>query len=578
MATRARKPGPATTQSVQHAIVALDALTPHPRNYRRHGETQLARLGASLARCGQVRSIVVQDGSDGRYLLVAGHGLAEAARVNGYTELHADIIPPTWTDAQVTGYLIADNESSRAADDDLTQLAAMLEEQRATGEHLESLGYSDDELAALLDDLAQAQLSADDDECSDTDEADDDATDAPSVSLADRFIVPPFSVLDARQGYWQARKRAWLALGIQSELGRGEATTPGSTGDRRAGRLGGEYTGGHAWLNGGTQSNGLLGESEQARSHYRMGATPAPDGRGGLSDQLAPRGSEATASYKAQGRQTALQRTGDSRAVVYGTAGNVSTQSGTSIFDPVLCEVAYRWFCPPDGVILDPFAGGSVRGIVAARTGRAYHGIDLRTEQVAANEAQAREICADDAIAPRWYTGDSRDMDTVLPADVRADLVFTCPPYYDLEVYSDDTRDLSTASDYNAFLAAYEDILRLALSRLHPDRFACVVVGDIRDGKGFYRNFVSDTIAIMERHGARLYNEAILVTAVGSLPVRAARAFSAGRKLGKTHQNVLIFCKGDPKRATAACGEVDVTLPDDMTEEAAHATPDEVYA
>jgi len=42
------------------------------------------------------------------------------------------------------------------------------------------------------------------------------------ITLAERFIVPPFSVLDARQGYWQERKRAWIALGIQSELGRGE--------------------------------------------------------------------------------------------------------------------------------------------------------------------------------------------------------------------------------------------------------------------------------------------------------------------------------------------------------------------
>ena len=34
-------------------------------------------------------------------------------------------------------------------------------------------------------------------------------------------MVPPFSVLDARQGYWQDRKRAWIAVGIKSELGRG---------------------------------------------------------------------------------------------------------------------------------------------------------------------------------------------------------------------------------------------------------------------------------------------------------------------------------------------------------------------
>jgi hypothetical protein len=43
--------------------------------------------------------------------------------------------------------------------------------------------------------------------------------------LTDQFIVPPFTVLDARQGYWQDRKTAWLELGIQSELGRGDGLT-----------------------------------------------------------------------------------------------------------------------------------------------------------------------------------------------------------------------------------------------------------------------------------------------------------------------------------------------------------------
>jgi len=48
-------------------------------------------------------------------------------------------------------------------------------------------------------------------------------------TLAERFVVPPFSVLDARQGYWQDRKRAWVALGIESELGRGENSAPGGS-------------------------------------------------------------------------------------------------------------------------------------------------------------------------------------------------------------------------------------------------------------------------------------------------------------------------------------------------------------
>src|SRR5690348_7500784 len=64
-----------------------------------------------------------------------------------------------------------------------------------------------------------------------------------------------------------------------------------------------------------------------------------------------------------------------------------ATQTGTSIFDPVLCELSYRWFCPPGGKILDPFAGGSVRGIVASCLGFEYTGVELRAEQVAANQA-----------------------------------------------------------------------------------------------------------------------------------------------------------------------------------------------
>lgn len=47
------------------------------------------------------------------------------------------------------------------------------------------------------------------------------------------------------------------------------------------------------------------------------------------------------------------------------------------------------------------------------------------------------------------------------------------------------------------------------------------------------------------------------VTAVGSLPIRVGRQFTAARKLGRTHQNVLVFCKGDPRKATEACGPVE---------------------
>lgn len=238
-----------------------------------------------------------------------------------------------------------------------------------------------------------------------------------------------------------------------------------------------------------------------------------------------------------------------------GEGGSVST-SGTSIFDPVLTELAYRWFCPDGGSILDPFSGGSVRGIVASVLGRDYTGIDLRPEQVVANIEQGDRITPDNP--PRWIVGDSRDVATLAPGQY--DLVFSCPPYADLERYSDDPRDLSTM-DYPAFLVSYRAIVAACVGMLKPDRFAVFVVGDVRDRMGFYRNFPGATIAAFQDAGATLYNEAILVTAVGSLPIRVGKQFGSYRKLGKTHQNVLAFFRGDPHKIPEILGEVEAYDP-----------------
>jgi hypothetical protein len=203
-----------------------------------------------------------------------------------------------------------------------------------------------------------------------------------------------------------------------------------------------------------------------------------------------------------------------------------------------------------------------VRGVVAALLDHPYAGIDLRPEQVAANEEQWAAIGArGEHPPPRWILGDGCDLDTL--ASGPCDIVFSCPPYHDLEQYSDDPRDLSNM-EWEGFAGAYRTIITKAVAALRPNRFAVFVVGDVRGPDGCYRNLPGLTIAAFEAAGARLYNEAILVTAVGSLPIRAGRQFAIARKLGKTHQNVLVFVKSDPRKAADACGPVDVTMPADL--------------
>lgn len=290
----------------------------------------------------------------------------------------------------------------------------------------------------------------------------------PPVSLADKFGVPPMSVLDRRSGEWQDRKRRWASIGMQSELGR-------------------------------------------------------------------------------EGEILFVGRTGTDERPLDPVSAKILAVGGVSIFDPVLCELAYRWHTLPGDRVLDPFAGGSVRGIVASTLARWYVGVDLRPEQIEANQAQAH-LGSD--IAPRWIVGDSTDLHAHLDPSDEFDLVFSCPPYADLEVYSDDPRDLS-AMTYEDFTTAHGEIIRQSTARLRPDRFAAWVISDVRDKRGAYRGLVADTIRAFESAGLSFHNDAVLLDQVGTAAVRAERPFRATRKLTRVHQHLLIFVKGDAKRAAS---------------------------
>jgi ribonuclease HI len=224
-----------------------------------------------------------------------------------------------------------------------------------------------------------------------------------------------------------------------------------------------------------------------------------------------------------------------------------SSMPSVSVFDPFLCELLYSWFAPAGGRVLDPFAGGVVRGFVAAALGLEYTGVDVRADQVANNEAEwkaYRHNVPGHETTPVWLAGDSREV--VEELDGGYDFLFSCPPYAHLERYSDDPQDLSNMR-YPAFKAAYREIIRQAVAKLKPNRFCCWVVGEVRaKAGGEYVGLVPDTIQAFTDAGAAYYNEAVLVTPAGSLPLRVGGHFDASRKLGKAHQNVLVFFKGKP--------------------------------
>lgn len=199
---------------LQITEIPVDQLVPYIRNARTHSADQIAQIAGSIAEFGFVNPILV--GEDD--VIIAGHGRLLAAQKLGLEKVPV-IVLDHLNEAQRRALVIADNRIAENAGWDEELLALELGALRDDAFDLEILGFSEDELFDLLDGLDDP--AGEGDGFGRSDEG-DEGQGAAAGTLAERFGVPPFSVLDARRGWWQDRKRAWIALGIRSELGRGE--------------------------------------------------------------------------------------------------------------------------------------------------------------------------------------------------------------------------------------------------------------------------------------------------------------------------------------------------------------------
>ena len=287
-------------------------------------------------------------------------------------------------------------------------------------------------------------------------------------SLVERFIVPPFSIFDTRQGYWVERKRIWKSI----------------------------------ILDKGESRNNTLCTAEIDTSKYNI-------------------------------------------------SGITHWVANVSILDPVLSEIICYWFALPNSKIFDCFAGDTVFGYVAASTGHSFTGIELREEQVEYNNARtaginAKYICDDAVNVLQHFEPGSQD------------LLFSCPPYFNLEKCSELDEDASNQETYPEFLEILDKAFTDSIKCLKPDSFAVIVVGDVRNTKtGAYYCFPDDIKRIFKKNGMMLYNEIILLEPIGSSKFRASK-FMDHRKVCKMHQNVLVFYNGEQKAIKPKFPKVEV--------------------
>lgn len=412
----------------------LEELKPADYNPRKKSEHVIASIKESIGAYGWLAPVVVNKNPERLDVIVGGHRRIEAAKERG-----EKTVPTIEVNLSLEDEKKANLRLNAQEEFDKHGLAAIINDLHTLdADSTATLGFSPSAIAELLFTARYGNA------------------DQKAGLLAERFLIPPFSVFDSKQERWQKRKKQW---------------------------------------------HDVLGNLAETREDTLAGKTKS---------QL---------------------------SVMKGI------NKGVSIFDPVLSEVIYTWFLPKEGKrILDPFAGSLARGGVAATLGHDYTGIEIRKTQLETNEKALKELAP--AGACRFILGDSKELATLVPAEETFDLIFSCPPYYDLEIYSSNEQDLSAKQTYEEFMRDYSSIFEQAAARLKPNRFAVLVLGDIRDEKGFYRNFIRDNIGLFERLGFKLYNEIIYVQMLATAPFRAERHMRK-RKVVKTHQNILTFYNGD---------------------------------
>jgi hypothetical protein len=128
--------------------VPIGSVTPYPGNPR---EGDIGAISVSLEAFGQLKPIVVQS-STGH--IIAGNHLWKAAVALGWDQIAAVMVEIDDKDA--TRYLIADNRTQELGTYDQEALSGLLVE-LARQDALFATGYDNEDLEALLEDLAKAQ-------------------------------------------------------------------------------------------------------------------------------------------------------------------------------------------------------------------------------------------------------------------------------------------------------------------------------------------------------------------------------------------------------------------------------------
>lgn len=195
-------------------------------------------------------------------------------------------------------------------------------------------------------------------------------------------------------------------------------------------------------------------------------------------------------------------------------------------------------------LIVDPFAGRT-RGLLATILKRNYIGFEVVEDNIENIKGNYAKLSADYTVGSlTLHHTSSEFIDKHIKGEI-ADIVYTCPPYWNVERYESTENQLSDIKDYNKFLEIYKTILHKASDVLKPGGFFVIVIANFRRNGKFY-DFRTDTSQILKEK-LDLHDEVILEMSPAKRHPLYPQAITNLNML-KTHEYCLIFRKQDTSK------------------------------
>lgn len=204
-----------------------------------------------------------------------------------------------------------------------------------------------------------------------------------------------------------------------------------------------------------------------------------------------------------------------------------TAQSSRMTFSPFYSDVAewvVRFFLQQKTDIFDPFAGWGERHAAATMAGKRYIGHDLSKDAIA-------HAATHHGVSNLFVDSETHDAP-------KHDALFTCPPYWDLEMYAGD--GLHRNPTWDSFLRSYRRVLTRCVAAASPAARYCIVVGDWRRA-GVYYDLTFQTERILVDLGLTPHDKVIL-SSKKQTPIKAM-IHQAKRLMYtvKVHQTMLVY-------------------------------------